>query len=174
VARLDTTAPVFNAQASWGTFDASPVTATKVFHGAAFDGQYVYFVPEATGDVLRYDTRADFATASSWTVFNPALVDSGAQGFRGAIFDGQNLYFVPYPATSHLTRYDTQMTFGNAASWTAFDITTLMGAYVNAKGFFGSAFDGRYLYLVPYTNTVAVRFDAKAPSWLPRRWNASF
>jgi len=91
-------------------------------------------------------------------------------------------------------RYDTQAAFTTLSSWSAFDTATVSPA---ARGFFGGAFDGRYVYFVPHwdggadglvtrydtqapfvagsswsmfdvgADAVAVRFDAKAPRSLP-------
>lgn len=57
VARYDTTA-TFAASASWSTFDATTVNANaKAFEAAAFDGRYVYFVPNGGTVVVRFDAR---------------------------------------------------------------------------------------------------------------------
>jgi hypothetical protein len=70
------------------------------------------------------------------------------------------LYFVPYgrrplsatnvPTFSGLVvRYDTAGGFGASMSWDKFDLTSINAA---ATGFLGGAFDGRYVYFVPYYN----------------------
>jgi hypothetical protein len=80
------------------------------FAGGAFDGRYVYLVPEtntgttsATGAqfvgnglVVRYDTTQPFGAASSWSTFDlKANFASTVSGFFGAVFDGRYLYLVP-------------------------------------------------------------------------------
>jgi hypothetical protein len=47
----------------------------------------------------------------------------------------------------------------NPSFWSVFDTT---GLSANARGFFGGAFDGRYVYFVPSNDTLAARYDTKA------------
>jgi hypothetical protein len=100
----------------WSTFDMTTVKArARGFAGAAFDGRYVYFVPDASdGLVARYDTQATFTTDGSWSTFDMTTVNMGAKGFRGAAFDGRYVYFVPCLNPSFdglVARYDTQAAF---------------------------------------------------------------
>jgi len=179
VARYDTTA-AFDAAGSWSTFDVTAVNAGAAgFSGGAFDGRYLFLVPSdkvgaVHGLVARYDTKATFAAAGSWTVFDVSTAVTNARGFRGAAFDGRHLYLVPCGvATTHglVTRYDTSKPFDNATSWTGFD---LAATRPTAKGFQGSWFDGENLGLVPAdTSSTAARFEARSPKWLPPR-SASF
>jgi hypothetical protein len=180
VVRYDTHSS-FTASPSWLTFDAgSPVDGGAGFAGAAFDGHYVYLAPSASdnGNVLRYDTTGSFASSTAWTSFNVATVNQDAQGFAGgAVFDGRYVYFVPYLNANLfdglVTRYDTQAAFTAVGSWATFDVNTVTEG---ARGFRGSAFDGRYLYLAPFANApfvfdgIVPRFDTQAlftevPSW---------
>jgi hypothetical protein len=176
IARYDTQAP-FATATSWATFDTTNVDANaKGFHAGAFDGRYLYFTPWYNGTaihgvVARYDSQASFGAASSWSTFDTTTLNSGARGFLVAAFDGRYLYLEPYYNTTYdgvVPRYDTLAPFASAASWSTFDIAT-----VNAKatGFYGAAFDGRYLYFVPNGNGASgttARFDARQPAALPR------
>jgi hypothetical protein len=61
--------------------------------GAVFDGQYVYFVPDYNGtaehgEVLRYNTTTDFASASSWSAYDAGTngVGSDPDGYGHIIF----------------------------------------------------------------------------------------
>jgi len=61
-------------------------------------------------------------------------------------------------------RYDTKADFKKAASWSAFDASSIGGLVT--KGYKGGAFDGRYIYYVPYNNGavfsgIALRFDTQ-------------
>jgi hypothetical protein len=187
VTRYDTQAP-FNAAASWSTFDVTTVhPAAKGFHGAAFDGKYVYLVPQwgdvdPSGLVARHDTQAPFTSASSWSTFDVTTINAAAKGFTGAAFDGKYLYLAPYGddkgnAYGTIARLDTQAQFSSASSWSTFDVTTVNAG---AKGFQKAVFDGRFLYLVPFGNAIntydgiVARFDAKSPFWLPKGWHVSF
>jgi hypothetical protein len=171
VTRYDTTAG-FGSSGSWETFDVSTVSSTaKGFIGGAFDGRYVYFIPYNNGAydgvIARYDTQGTFGDSAAWETFDVSTVNASAKGFVTAAFDGRYLYLTPhYNGAYHgfAARYDTQAAFATPTSWEIFDISTVNA---NAKGFLGSAFDGRYVYYAPYDNGVAVhgnvaRFDTQA------------
>ncbi|MFI5299820.1 MAG: hypothetical protein ACHREM_17165, partial [Polyangiales bacterium] len=70
-------------------------------------------------------------------------------------------------------RYDTRATFTATTSWSTFD-TALAGAV----GFGGAAFDGRYVYLVPYSRpdgsvgSTIVRYDTQAAFSTQTSWSA--
>lgn len=144
---------------------------------AAFDGRYLYAIPSGSGVVARYDTRASFVTASSWTSFDVGTIDSSAGGYRGAAFDGRYLYLVPYTSAPSVlggvaVQYDTHGDFGTASSWSTFDITTVNAG---ATGYFGAAFDGRYVYYIPYGQDTAqdgivARYDTWAPFASSSSW----
>ncbi len=111
IMRYDTTAD-FATMASWSSFDPTALAqGAMTFAGAGFDGRFVYFVPSAndgsdSGDVVRYDTTADFATASSWTAFDTTTLDSTASSYYGAVFDGRYMYFEPYNIDGAFARFD--------------------------------------------------------------------
>ena len=166
VARYDTKA-TFASASSWSTFDTSTLTGIpNAFYGAVFDGRYVYLVPQATsvgapdGVVLRYDSHASFSDKSSWTTFDTTTVNGIASNFIGGVFDGRYVYFAPNNNIKVvIARYDTQADFQSPAAWSTLDISTIAG------GFWGAAFDGRYVYLVPNGNTTAskiTRYDTQA------------
>jgi hypothetical protein len=180
VARYDTQAS-FPAAASWSTFDTAAVhPEAKGFAKAAFDGRYVYFIPGGGGTsslVAQYDTLASFVDAASWSTFDTTTVNARAEGFNGAAFDGRYVYLVPNSNGAGaydgvIVRYDTQASFGAAASWSTFDAAPLHAGAVGA--FSGAVFDGRYVYLVPYGWHDVARFDAKLPPSMPRGYSGSF
>ena len=117
-------------------------------------------------------------SAGRTSTFNVATVNSAAKGFTGAGYDGRYLYLVPNYNGSHhgtVARLDTQATFGDAGSWSTFNVATVNSA---AKGFYGAGYDGRYLYLVPFNNgsyhgTVA-RLDTKSAAYMPPRYSGSW
>ena len=171
VARYDTQAPF---DTGWSTYDVEKVDPNAHgFIGGAFDGRYVYLIPnhdqtQPLGVIARYDTTATFTASASWSTFDLTTVHPNALGFRGAIFDGRYIYCVPYEnnsvALGLVARYDTQAPFATKSSWSTFDMTTVDP---NATGFFGGVFDGRYVYFTPYDYGPVVRFDAKTPSAMP-------
>jgi hypothetical protein len=179
--RYDTQAD-FSASSAWASFNLTQASGTADltvpgFQGAAFDERYVYFAPGyigqltggtvASGNVSRYDTKADFSKAASWSSFDLVTLDENAAGFSGVVFDGRYLYFVPHKtADVRAVRYDTSASFDMASSWSVFDLTPV-GEY--AGGFTGGVFDGRYVYFVPasggefnHRNSVVTRYDTQA------------
>ncbi len=144
-------------------FDASTVDAmpTKGYSGAVFDGRYIYFVPTSGFDnlsahakVLRFDTTQAFGDIGSYDAFDASLAPvSATQGFSGGVFDGRYVYFVPdtdgVAAHGNVLRYDTTGDFRTASSWSTYAPVTAAGLS-GAKGYWGGAFDGRYLYFAPY------------------------
>jgi hypothetical protein len=156
----------FASASSWSVFDVATVNAgAKAFHGGVFDGRYVYLVPYADGGgsvVVRHDVRGEFSSGSSWQAFDTTSVSPAAKGFKGGAFDGRYVYLSPGGASSLLARFDTTRAFSSPTSWQTFPLTAVNP---NASGFAGTAFDGRYLYLVPYSREADIvgRFDARTP-----------
>jgi hypothetical protein len=175
--RFDTQAS-FTAATSWSWFDVTAVNPNaKGFQGALFDGRYVYLIPNSstvnpfTGDyirsglVVRYDSKADFASASSWTTFDTATLTPASAGFSGATFDGRYIYLAPHGEdfrTPVPVRYDTKAEFTDPASWKSFTLSSLSfaGSHTNIY-FFGASFDGRYVYYVPGGDDRLVRHDTQ-------------
>jgi hypothetical protein len=182
VARFDTSsASGFESATSWAVFDVSTVNpGARGFQGAAFDGRYLYLVPIYNGTfdgiVARFDTTSSsgFASPASWTVFDVRTLNPGAGGFLGAAFDGRFLYLVANyngAPSGILARFDTTSAagFASAASWTFFDMSTLNAG---ARGYYGAAFDGRFVYFVPNDTAgggsgMVARFDARTPPAMP-------
>jgi hypothetical protein len=177
VTRYDTGGS-FPDASSWSTFDTSSVDSGAVgFCGGAFDGRFVYLVPASNGGgydglAIRYDTTASFAASASWSAFDTTTVDPNARGLNFAAFDGRYVYYSPnYDGTVDATvaRYDTHGAFTQAASWATFDATAL-GSSVG--GFQGAAFDGRYVYFVPYSYGTVVRYDTQGAFADTNAWAA--
>jgi len=180
VVRYDTSSP-FEDAGSWSAFNVANGYSAHGFAGGAFDGRYVYFAPsrdamQVDGDVVRYDTTADFSTQSSWQEFDLTTVDPGAKGFFGAAFDGRRLYLVPFSdgilngtEDGIVAAYDTTAPFSSASAWATFDVSMAMSG---AQGFLGATFDGRYVYLVPseWNGGTVVRFDTMGPLTSSASW----
>ncbi|MFA7718138.1 MAG: myxococcus cysteine-rich repeat containing protein, partial [Candidatus Absconditabacterales bacterium] len=175
VLRYDTQGD-FSTFSSWTSYSPSSdgVGASGLgFRDAVSDGRYIYFVPynggynNATkhGQVLRYDTQGDFVTSASWTAYDPGDngVGTDPDGYAGGIYDGRYVYFVPQDNGTAIhgefLRYDTQGTFDTTGSWTTYD-PGANGVGSNPDGYMGSAYDGQYIYFVPYENNGEVmRYD---------------
>lgn len=164
---------------SWQYYILTPLGAHATdFAGGAFDGRYVYYVPNGYGLVLRYDTTQSFGASGAWSTFDTSTLSGAAQQFAGAVFDGRYVYFVPHTGGasygSLVVRFDTKGTFGPGPAWTTFDTTTVPvpDGGEAARGFYGGTFDGRYVYLVPYydgTNRLGrvARYDTLAEGGAP-------
>jgi hypothetical protein len=177
VTRYDTQGS-FGSPSAWATFDTTIVdTNARGFEGAAFDGRFLYLVPNgatSSGLTVRFDTQASFTSTASWIAFDMATVDAKAKSFRGATFDGHYIYFIggsTLPGTGVIMRLDTTASFTSSTSWTPFDPTSLNP---DAKGFFGGVFDGRYLYVLPNNNGsdngLMLRYDTSATFTSPASW----
>ena len=175
VLRYDTRGD-FDDPASYAIHDASGTDGldTQCFDGAVFDGRYVYFAPLDRRAVLRYDTQRPFAEEASWSGYDGTYLKMGR--CVGAIFDGRYVYFVPYGDCSVVVRCDTTRDFRNAKSWQAYDADNTGGLYT--KGFDGAAFDGRYVYFVPFYDGKdlihgnALRYDTRGGFADPKSWVA--
>jgi hypothetical protein len=189
VLRYDTRGS-FSSPSSWTAYDAGNTggLTTVGYFGSVGDGKYIYFVPGHDnaangwhGRVLRYNTTADFNTASSWSSYDAGNTGGlNTKGYEGGIFDGRYIYFVPsLDNTSayhgRVLRYDTTGDFNTAGSWTAYDATTTDG--LNTVGFTGGTFDGRYIYFSPTSaasgnHARSLRYDTTGSFTASTSWSA--
>jgi hypothetical protein len=178
VARFDTKGTFTDATA-WAIYDTTDLDSNAGgFAGAAFDGQYIYFADHENNSssddtIARYDQKAPFTTASSWSLFKTGSFDSSTGGFTGALFDGRYIYFGQDDTGSgRHVQYDTKGAFGTAAPWLTFVGTTLNPL---AVGYSGMGFDGHNVYFAPSTNNsgphgLALRYDSKQVFALAAAW----
>ena len=95
----------FKSSAAWEAYDAG---LAHSFQGLAFDGRYLYCCPgytkaadmpfgdgQASGKIMRFDTRANFKEATSYQTFDAQTLGSDVVCFDGAVFDGQQGLGVP-------------------------------------------------------------------------------
>jgi hypothetical protein len=174
----------FKTATAWSAYNAGKTDSllSTGYFGSVFDGRYVYFVPNRQmqfhGIVLRYDTKADFKQASSWSAYDAGMTDGlNTKGYGGAVFDGRYVYFIPFTDDNsrhgRVLRYDTHRDFRQTTSWSAYDAGMTDGLV--CRGFVGAVIVGRYIYLSPFGyNPIAhgrvVRYDTqgdfkKAASW---------
>ncbi|MBS0625610.1 MAG: hypothetical protein JSS32_06135, partial [Verrucomicrobia bacterium] len=171
VVRFDT-ALSFTAASSYSTFDmtVNVNSNSNGFFGGIYDGRYVYYAPSGnasgtqSGQITRFDPTGSFTSASSYSVFDTATVQSLSNGFQSAVFDGRYVYFVPSvnvlaTRSGQVTRYDTSLTFTSASSYATFDMATVS---TFAVGFEAGAFDGRFVYFAPNFNLAATSSGAIA------------
>src|ERR1039457_4599300 len=186
IGRYDAQASKLSASTAWSSLDLTKASGTADltvpgYIGGAFDGRYLYFAPFAVGDtasgkVMRYDTKADFAAAAAWSPFDTGTLTPAARGFSGATFDGRYIYLAPdgdwiqgvVPA-----RYETQGAFTDPASWRSFDLsqTNVADDYSNMY-FHGASFDGRYVYYIPGDGSLLLRYDSQGDFSSASAWKA--
>jgi hypothetical protein len=160
---LSGTGDPFADLGAWSFFDAGDAGVGRDpdgYHGAVFDGRYLYFVPLHNGtfyhaEVLRYDTSGGFADVAAWASFDfdRAGLGHDARGYMGGTYDGRYVYFAPCRNDSdyhgEAVRYDTTGPFEELSSWEVIDLPAA-GVGAIAAGYSGAIFDGRFVYLVPY------------------------
>jgi hypothetical protein len=146
VIRYDTRA-AFHDPDSYREFDLAQACGARAacFDGGAFDGRYAYFAPLENAVIARYDTQGEFQDPDAWQTFDALAL--GTSMFVGAVFDGRWMYFVAYN-TGKIVRFDTRAAFQSPRSWQVFDAAGTSG--LRCGGYDGGAFDGRYVYFVPF------------------------
>ena len=114
-------------------------------------------VPVARAEALQplvsqWRPRTDF---SAFTAYDAGHTDGlSTKGYFGAVTDGRYVYFCPvrdhqdrYSVHGRVLRYDSQAPFHSTAAWAAYDAGHTDG--LRTVGFYGGAFDGRYVYFNP-------------------------
>ena len=138
--------------------------------------------PEAHAEALqslvsKWKSREDFGAFTARDVSRTEGLDT--TGFFGGVFDGRYLYFTPqYDAENRhgkVLRYDTHGDFHAAGSWSAYDASHTSG--LTCKGYYGAAFDGRYVIFPPRRDphgfhSHALRYDTRGEFHDPASWSA--
>ena len=127
--------------------------------------------------VSQWQPRAAFA---AFAAYDAGHTDGLAtQGYFGAVFDGRYAYFCPIRDQQERTsvhgrvlRLDTQADFKDPDAWAAYDASYTDG--LHTAGFYGGAFDGRYVYFNPRDDGTIhhsrlLRYDTQADFKDPRR-----
>jgi hypothetical protein len=154
VVRYDTHGAFAGGGPAWTVFDTNTLPVPNGgptlagFNGGVFDGRAVYLAPYFDG--TRQSGVARYAIEGGTVPEAGATTDAGDSGTHDGGDAGAAEAGPPE--------------FGTASQWSWFDMSTLND---NAAGYLGGAFDGRYLYLVPYTNNagasgVVARYDTDA------------
>ena len=179
----------FTDLASWSAYDPGAHgvgTDPDGYAGGAFDGRYVYLAPyfngsNYSGEVLRFDTQADFGTPEAWSTYDLPTngVGQNTRGFSGTVFDGRYVYFVPGASTlGEIPRYDTQGDFEARSSWSVYS-PRQAGVVVIPTGYLRAVFDGRYVYFVPNVKQdgslsahgTVLRLDTTGEFAAPQAWS---
>ena len=133
--------------------------------------RYLFFVSRRTGrpevwcevrEVNELWQLTDHPDFSEWSV-HPS-------------HDGRYVYYVPYGDNPVVVRYDVEKEFTEKGSWSAYAIAQTEG--LRTMGFDGAAFDGRYVYFVPFYDGgkdfhgTALRYDTQGDFLAPDSWRA--
>lgn len=143
----------FPDAAAWSTIDLPSHVdpALRGLAGGYFDGRYAYFMPQASTKAARYDSTLAFSDGGSWSTYQVAT--DGGQ-YMGVGADGTHVIAAPHVATSPVVRFSAlapDASFADAAAWSAQPLGSTTGLYE------GMAFDGRFLYVVPYAQTTIMQ-----------------
>lgn len=164
VVRYDTTAS-FGLSGAWQMFPLSQLNPNAMgYYGATVAGKSVAFAPFGTTLAAFYDTQKNFDAGFS-------LKTPPISGEIGATFDGRFLYYAPhyFGMAYHGTALRYALDAGaDASPWSTFDIPSKIG--MGATGFFGSVFDGRFIYYAPYISPFVVRYNTSMAFGDPMAW----
>jgi hypothetical protein len=99
--RYDTQAP-FDVATSWEGFDLTTIDPNaKGFCGGAFDGRYVYFLPDTENNsptlppLARFDSLGSLSDPGAWQMLDTKTIDPNAKLFGAMAFDGTAIYLMP-------------------------------------------------------------------------------
>jgi len=162
IERYDTTL-AFNSPIPWSTYNLPAAAGVNGAFSSVFDGRYVYFAQYKGTTIVRFDTTAkSFTTDAGWSFVDlQPMLPATVEGFQDVRFDGRYVYATPPIEGSVMARFDTHGSFTDLAAWSSLDLLTLDP---RAERFYGSAFDGHYLYFAPEPggHHVAARYDTTA------------
>ena len=159
VVRYDTQGSGFQDPTAWSDADLTTLLsgAPSGFAGGLHLGQYVYLIPTNGNLVARFDTTGTFTSAASWATYDVSQGNTLPYGFVGGAVAGSEIFLAPNFDNLHakyfgmVYEYGPTAPFGSSTSWPSFDTTTLTG---QPQGFFGAAFDGRWVYFAPQLTSV--------------------
>lgn len=98
------------------------------------------------------ETYGNLSDPTRWEMFDSTALDPAARGFTGMAYDGHFVYFEPYQTVTRsgiVARFERAATLNASGAWKTFDLSTLDP---DAKGYLGSAFDGRYVYFAQFND----------------------
>jgi len=179
IARYDTEGD-FDSEDSWTSYDPGSNgvgSSPAQYFSGEYDGErYIYFIPycngscASTGDIVRYDTQADFDDSDSWDAFDLSGINASYINNKYSTYDGERYLYI-YGYSQYFFKYDTQADFDDAASWEVFDSDDDFGLGYTSSGYDSSAqiesfcdsiyYEG-YLYFTPCFGERALRLDTSS------------
>lgn len=147
------TSASFSSGVGWETH--SPPGSS--YDGAVFDGRYLDIFSDASQSIVRYDTQTPFKSEGSWT--EHAIMSElslPTTHFDATYLAGTDWYLLPYSVGGSgggdegvILRKDTTSPFDSVGSWDQVH-TSALGGTLDVGGFSGAAYDGRYIYGIPW------------------------
>jgi len=148
---------------------------------SAYVGDIYYPTPDYHNGYtvfLSYDSSKALTDKTAYQTFVPPGYGTSmgiTYGWCSSVTDGRFVYYAPLGSpvngpSGNIFRYDTTQPFSNlttggvTTAWQNFDMKTgpgnRDGINANAAGFQSVAYDGyRYVYFIPFKNTLLVRYD---------------
>ncbi len=154
----------FTSSSSYQVFYVSSlVSGMQNVQTLGCDGRYLYITGQGSHTsnfIVSYDITKDFSSLSSYSSFSLFNINGFyADLFQGMAFDGRFMYFAPLGNylgffSGQLLRYDTTLPFTSSTSYAFVDMQGYQG--YNNTGWRGIFFDGRYIYVIPSDNGLAL------------------
>jgi uncharacterized protein YjbI with pentapeptide repeats len=141
------------------------------FTGGAYDGRYIYFPPKTANVLMRYDTSATTSVDGFQTIPVRSMIPNPTADpqYESVSYDGRYVYYIPrrnstnQTTSSILLRYDTTQDFKQTYAYSNIDMSTIqLAGNTSFVGFKGGIFDGKYLNLLPSSNSTL----ATTASWI--------
>lgn len=132
--------------------------------GFAWDGRYGYFIPTSGDIAVRVEPEKPLLGSSAWAFAPYPVADGEHQSAAG--YDGRYVYYAPSPRDAgamHLYRLDTQGAFHEAKAWSSLDMQSLLRTSGGIFDINSTAFDGRFLYLIPKDRGIVMRAEVANP-----------
>ena len=127
--------------------------------------------------VSKWAVEEGFGAFTAFDAGKTSGLETG--GFLGAVFDGRYVYFVPQHdqrrRDGRVLRYDTHKPLNDPGAWAGYDAETTAGLV--CRGYYGAAFDGRYVYFTPRrdgksAHSRVLRYDTRGGFTDPKSWDA--
>jgi hypothetical protein len=141
---------------SWEKYGVSAQNVNaRGYYGATLVGDRVVFTPYGSGLSAWFDTKKPLDAGFT-------LRQTGSPGYAGSSTDGVAVYFVPHYSAANMSFQGVALRYSldagpDASPWSSFDTAAKINPA--ATGYWGSVFDGRYIYYTPFGSSLAIRYD---------------
>jgi len=117
------------------------------------------------GLAVQIDLTQDLSKGSAYKKFDITQLGLPTIGYCDGIAANGKVYFIPAgqkgrDLSGNFLRYDPSQPFADAAAWSWFDLTQVNDS---AAGFQSVAYIYPYIYIVPYFQSVLVRYNTELP-----------